>query len=120
MSLTVFETCSFSEDKYQLSISGLNNVCRRYLDKIKKIGWDPYHIKHCQQCQWETARHNMPTMTYADIYEYLVIRISFYTHDQLRSFKSLEAYDLFSCGWVKNIRWLKGDQNLVVVIAEVS
>ncbi|KAL5013934.1 hypothetical protein ScPMuIL_008204 [Solemya velum] len=39
-----------------------------------------------------------------DIAKYLIHTVSAYTFDELRSKKSLEAYNYFLCGWVQDIR----------------
>ena len=42
-------------------------------------------------------------LMYADIYNYLILTPSLYTHEQLKSYKSLDAYNQFVNGWVSEI-----------------
>ena len=44
-----------------------------------------------------------PEVEYADIYNYLVATPSAYTQDQLKAYKSLDAYNFFANGWVANV-----------------
>ena len=44
-----------------------------------------------------------PNVEYGDIYHYLVTTHSTYTQDQLKSYKSLDAYNFFVNGWIANI-----------------
>ena len=49
--------------------------------------------------QW----HEWTDLMYADIYNYLILIPSLYTHEQLKSYKSLEAYNQFVNGWVSDV-----------------
>ena len=45
---------------------------------------------------------NWPDVTYADVYNYLILTSSL-TTDQLKAYRSLEGYNHFSNGWVTNV-----------------
>ena len=49
--------------------------------------------------QW----HEWPALMHANIYNYLILTPSLYTHEQLKSYKSLDAYNRFVNGWVSDI-----------------
>ena len=49
--------------------------------------------------QW----HEWSDLMYADIYNYLNLTPSLYTHEQIKSYKSLEAYNQFVNGWVSDV-----------------
>ncbi|KAK6186693.1 hypothetical protein SNE40_005977 [Patella caerulea] len=70
----------------------------RYAEKIQLIkGQDPYEI-----AAWSTNVSDLPSTTYMDIVNYLLFTTSAYTNDQLRSYKGLDAYNQFVCGWVRD------------------
>ena len=45
-----------------------------------------------------------PNITSPDIVNYLVFRPSAITHDQLKAYKSLESYNFFMSGWVRDVK----------------
>jgi len=45
----------------------------------------------------------LPPFTYPDMVNYLKYGISAYTMQEFRTFKSLEAYEQFCCGWVQDL-----------------
>ena len=49
--------------------------------------------------QW----HEWPDLMYPDIYNYLILTPSLYTHEQLKSYKSLDGYNQYMNGWVSDI-----------------
>ena len=60
-------------------------------------------------------------VTYPDIVNYLYLcNPSPFTLDDMRAYKSLEAYNQFVCGWVKELGvvWVKDDT--CVLVANVS
>ena len=69
----------------------------RYLAKLSVIGGqDPYEIP-----SWSEDPQILPKITYPDIVNYLIFSPSPYTMDDLKSYKSLEAYNYFVSGWVR-------------------
>jgi hypothetical protein len=44
-----------------------------------------------------------PKITYPDIVNYLLFAPSPVTSDEIKNYKSLESYNQFLCGWVKEI-----------------
>ena len=77
----------------------------RYLEKIKVVNKiDPYCIP---KAQWITDVNMWPNVTYPDIVTYLIFTKSAYTADDLKSYKSLEAYNQFVSGWVREIGVVK-------------
>ncbi|KAK9958524.1 hypothetical protein ABG768_008314 [Culter alburnus] len=81
----------------------LNNTAKqRYLEKLLDINTiDPYDLP---VTEWTKNPEALPPLTYPDIVNYLVYGISAYTMQQFRSFKSLEAYQQFCCGWVQDLQ----------------
>ena len=44
-----------------------------------------------------------PSVSYTDIYNYLINTPSEYTHEMLKAYKSMDGYNFFVNGWVSNI-----------------
>ena len=63
---------------------------KRYMEKISAIGGiDPYAIK---SEKFDCNIENFPAVTYPDIVNYLIFGSSPFIANQLKSYKSLEAY----------------------------
>lgn len=73
---------------------------KRYLQKISVLGVDPYTVD-IDKCS--KSLEDFPPTFYPDIVMYLVHTKSAYTMEELKAYKSLEAYNQGSCGWVKKI-----------------
>ena len=85
-------------------------VRNRYDGKLKIIGGnDPYDLTG-----WSDNVDLLPGVTYIDIVNYLLHTKSPYTADDLKSYKGLEAYNLFVCGWVRERTAIAFDDNIVV------
>ena len=60
---------------------------------------DPYGIVE----NWKSDVKLMPDVSWGDMYNYLVNSPSEYTHDNLKAYKSLEAFNFFVCNHVQDI-----------------
>ena len=49
------------------------------------------------------AKSDLPPVDLTDLLSYLVLKTSFVTISQFKGRKSLEAYNQFVCGWVKDV-----------------
>lgn len=103
-------------------------VRQRYDEKIKEIDdIDPYSVP---SSIWERhAEVKWPQVTDVDIYDYLVTRTSSYTYQQMKAYKSLEAYNYFISGFVLDMGLMRLDHtsietannnNRVVVLGSVK
>ncbi|XP_046553591.1 uncharacterized protein LOC124263024 [Haliotis rubra] len=74
----------------------------RYIEKTIVIdNEDPYRIP---RSDWSDDHKYLPATNYVDIVNYLVFSPSpFYSLSDMRNYRSLEAYDRFVCGWVRDI-----------------
>ncbi|CAG9770080.1 unnamed protein product [Ceutorhynchus assimilis] len=83
---------------YAKELQGSHSI--RYLQKISVLGVDPYtiNIENCSK-----RLEDFPPTFYPDIVMYLVHTKSAYTMEELKAYKSLEAYNQATCGWVKKI-----------------
>ncbi|KAK4879609.1 hypothetical protein RN001_007755 [Aquatica leii] len=96
--------------KYMLTLD--KKHLNRYLHKIVCIDVDPYVIDH-KDCSIDVKDY--PKIMYGDIYNYLVHEISAFTYEEMKAYKSLEAYKQAACGWVKNVYTKKYYQKVVVL-----
>ena len=76
------------------------HVRRRYLQKISAIGVDPAVI--CAGANLDTEC--LPPIESMDIFSYLVLETSFYTKEQFKNFKSLEAHKWLTSGFVISVQ----------------
>jgi len=73
-------------------------------------GCDPYEANFA----WAKNVDIFPLVTYPDIVNYLLFTPSAYSADDLKSYKSLEAYNQFVCGWVRDTAGTVQGDHLVV------
>jgi hypothetical protein len=96
--------------KYRDSLDQLEK--ERYLAKLKLIdNEDPYEMA---PSDWSTDVNLLPKVTYPDIVNYLVFSPSPYTAQDLKSYKGLDAYNQFVCGWVRDKTTRKMNDKCVV------
>ena len=74
----------------------------RYLDKLKIIdGKDPYEV---DKGEWKkTDIEKWPDLCYPDVVNYLVCSQSVYTLNELKAYKSLQAYNYLISGFVQDL-----------------
>ena len=91
--------------------------CRsRYTNKLTAIqNLDPYEIS---KEEYEDNVDIWPATTYIHVGMYLVFTSSPYTGEDLLNYKSMECYQRFTSGWVREIR-VKAIEDKRVVIAKV-
>ena len=97
--------------KYAVSLE--SRVKLRYLRKISVVGIDPASIP---------SEHLdpgiLPPVEQSDLFSYLVLQTSYYTNDQFKSYKSLEAYNQVVSGFVASVKG-KVISGKYVVVAKV-
>lgn len=79
---------------------------KRYQEKLKLIyGVDPFQLASNR-----AARNNagavtgsLPPVDASDLVSYLVLETSFVTGKQFKARKSMEAYNQFVCGWIRDV-----------------
>ncbi len=90
----------------------------RYLEKIRVIGVDPF-ILFSGGNGTDITRASLPPVDSSDIVSYLMLQTSFITTKLFKAYKSLEAYNQFINGWVKEVNaWNVKDK--IVVTGRVS
>ena len=60
---------------------------------------DPYGLSN----NWQNNVSLLPDISWADIYNYLINTPSAYTHENLKAYKSLEAFSFFVCNHVQDV-----------------
>lgn len=95
--------------------------CNRPIYKSKIdycAGIDPYEISY-DTC--ETDWNLFPNIQHGDIVNYLVFSTSSATLQQMKAYKSMEAHNFFTSGFVKQEIYLKAvDTERVLLLGEVS
>jgi len=76
-----------------------DHVRRRYLQKIAEVGVDPVTIPD-EQFNSDCLRPIEAT----DLLSYVVLETSFYTKQQFKAYKSLEAYNFLVSGFITSIQ----------------
>ena len=76
---------------------------QRYFNKIDILGCDPYLLPSQLLTPLKSAG-NLPNVSFGDIYIYLVHNPSPYSGEQLKAYKSTEAYRFFTSGWVNDAK----------------
>ena len=93
-----------------------NEAKARYLQKLSLIdGEDPFEVS--------TSGGNdcpLPPVDASDIVSYLVLQTSFISAKQFKAHHSMEAYNQFSNGWVKDVRACAAVGEKRVVTGRVS
>jgi len=87
-----------------------SEVYKRYLDKVKCIGIDPVLLR-CKASEPDC----LPPVEATDILCYLVLETSYYTKEQFKNFRSLEAYNQLVSGFVTSIQGHKICDKFVVL-----
>ena len=90
----------------------------RYKQKVMEMcdGLDPYSLKKNDLSDDVML---LPAITNMDIVNYLVYSTSTVTGDQMKSYKSLEAYNYFTAGWCHDVAVKVLGQDKVIVMGRV-
>ena len=90
----------------------------RYREKIAAhIGYDPYELK---KSDFSRDLADLPSVEAMDITNFLVLQTSYYTANQMKAYKSLEAFNYFVCGWVNDLGTKEAFNKCRLVFARVS
>ena len=73
----------------------------RYVSKISIINGADLFLGVITEA--EATLSELPPVEASDLVSYLVLQTSFVTSSQFKAHKSLEAYNQFLCGWVKDV-----------------
>lgn len=74
---------------------------QRYLDKLRIVdSVDPYSLPNSA---WSKKEACFPAVSYPDIVNYLIFNKSFYTMEDMKAWKSLEAYNQLTSGWISDV-----------------
>lgn len=84
----------------------------RYSEKVVLCGVDPFELSE-SDCVRDV--NLWPRVDAADISEFLVLRTSFITRQQLKARKALEGHNFVTSGWVRE-PWVKEVSSHSVVL----
>lgn len=93
--------------EYAKNLEG--HVKERYVQKISVVGVDPASLP---SEQFDTE--NLPPIESTDLLSYLVLETSYYTKEQFKAFKSLEAFNQMVSGFVTSVQGLMVSGKFVV------
>ncbi|XP_078658592.1 uncharacterized protein LOC144903975 [Branchiostoma floridae x Branchiostoma belcheri] len=89
----------------------------RYQEKVAKIGFDPYALG---RSAFLSDLALLPDVEYPDIVNYLVLSTSWAMNQQMKAYKSMEAYNFFVSGWVDTLHMKTVDPDKILVTARVK
>ncbi|PFX12320.1 hypothetical protein AWC38_SpisGene23745 [Stylophora pistillata] len=96
----------------------LKDAKEMYLEKLKDIdGEDPYKIP---RNEWIYDVDSWPNVTCIHVGMYLLFKKSPYTEDQLMNYKSLDCYQNFANGWVREILSKKFGENRLLIAKSLT
>ena len=72
---------------------------KRYKEKLEVVKLDPYEVK---RADWEDDVELWPAVTHVHVCMYLILTPSPYTDKDMLNYKSLDCYQNFTKGWVRN------------------
>lgn len=99
-------------------MSGLCDMDReRYVQKIYICGFDAFELD-TRDCEKSCAL--LPQGTMFDIFDFLVLRTSFVTKNQLKSYKALDGHNYETSGWVRQPPTEKTGLETVIVVTQVG
>ena len=85
----------------------------RYLEKLKSIeGQDPNEVS---RKEWIDDVDCWPDVTYINVGMCLLFAASPYTQEQLMNYKSLDCYQNFANGWVREVLCKKFGENRLLI-----
>ena len=114
--------------KFSKGLIALSKQCKvRYTEKLASLFKSdeiehPYLISNKKfSSVLESKASDLPNLAYPDIYHYLVHSVSSCTYQELKAYKSTEAYSYFVAGYISNVRCLKiSNTNNYIVKSQVS
>ena len=119
---TVVYSCTAAMNMVELSAYAQKlpaHAQKRYREKLSAMGnVDPFRLFR-DPPMIPIQRCSLPLVNASDLVSYLVLQTSSVTLKQFKSYRSLESYNQFVNGWVKDVKGYK-IADKIVVIARVS
>ncbi|XP_051801043.1 uncharacterized protein LOC127533052 isoform X2 [Acanthochromis polyacanthus] len=78
-----------------------SNSQTRYIEKLKFCDSIDLYALSTKDLDYELEKY--PPVQFPDISNYLVLQTSFCTAKQMKAWKSMDSYNFFVCGWIKEV-----------------
>ena len=91
------------------------DVRTRYLAKTAALNCDSYCVR---EVEFSSDATTWPPVEHEDVINFLIFTPSAYKSDQLKKYKSLDAYKFFQDGWIRILH--KTFEDLHVLLAKVG
>lgn len=102
---------------YRSDLTGPARV--RYAEKVRLCdNEDPFMLRPGMDTAGDVDL--FPEISYGDILNYLVFSANFLTLEEMKAFKSTEAHNYFTSGWVKSLSAKQLQDDKVLLLGEVS
>ena len=104
-------------------INTLNLLARaRYLDKLSLLGLTEQEDTYAEQnhCMFVDHMPSWPQVEYGHIFLYFIDRPGVYTQRQMMQWRSLDAYNYFRNGHVREVRVWSVSKSSSILIAKVN
>lgn len=102
---------------YHLDLTG--SARDRYAEKVRMCDdINPFMLRPGTDTASDVDM--FPEICYGDIVNYLVFSANFLTLEQMKAFKSTEAHNYFTSGWVKCLSAKQLQDDKVLLLGEVS
>ncbi len=100
----------------------VNEQKEKYIRKLKTFNiTDPYSVPQVCFNPLNKDSSSLPDTGYYDVYNYLVRGSSFYSENELKAYKSLDAYRYFESGYVMNpLLWCLPQKQMFIIMSKVS
>ncbi|XP_047143880.1 uncharacterized protein LOC124817620 isoform X2 [Hydra vulgaris] len=93
-------------------------AAERYQRKLSLLGLDKCPYKYPAD-SWTEDPSQWPSLSYHNLYQYLIKTPCIYSPEAMENYKSLEAWRFFQEGWVQTVVHMKISQDIMILKCDV-
>ncbi|XP_065640840.1 uncharacterized protein LOC136073257 [Hydra vulgaris] len=93
-------------------------AAERYQRKLSFLGLDKCPYKYPAD-SWTEDPSQWPSLSYHNLYQYLIKTPCIYSPEAMENYKSLEACKFFQEGWVQTVVHMKISQDIMILKCDV-